>query len=226
MAGERETTSDLAARLRRPSGATQPYERLRDAILSGELAPETPLVELPLAEHFQVSRTPVREALTRLEHDGLLARRNGRLVVRDRSPEEVLDIYETRLALEAMAARSASERHGPHDLIAMRKRLRQLDDVDTGDPVAMADANRAFHRSVWNATHNESLIDLLTRVDLHLARFPATTLSYPGRWATANKQHGELVDRIAERDPDGAERVARTHFTAARDIRLALWEEE
>ena len=82
----------------------QPYEILQQAILRGELAPGQPLVETTLAARYNVSRTPIREALTRLEQDRLVERTDRGLVVRRRSPEQILDIYETRIALEATAA--------------------------------------------------------------------------------------------------------------------------
>ena len=106
-------------------GATLPggaYERLKNAIITGELGPGTHLVESSLARLCQVSRTPVREALTRLEQDGLVHQGARGLVVRERSPEEILDIYETRIVLEATAARLAAERHTALDASASSAR--------------------------------------------------------------------------------------------------------
>ncbi|MDP9846525.1 GntR family transcriptional regulator [Streptosporangium lutulentum] len=204
---------------RRPS----PYERLKQAILTGELVPGQQLVETPLAQWCQVSRTPIREALTRLEQDGLVLRTDRGLVVRERSPEEILDIYETRIVLEAMAARTAAIRRSPIDVITMRRVADRLERLDTGDEIELVEANRDLHRALWRATHNESLIDLLTRLDLHLARYPATTLSQPGRWREANAEHRAIVDAVDAQDPDLAEDLAAKHFTRARDLRLAIW---
>jgi DNA-binding GntR family transcriptional regulator len=202
-----------------------PYDRLKDAILSGELAPGTQLVESALATWFDVSRTPVREALTRLEQDALLTRDKSGVFVRKRSPGEVLDIYETRILLESAAARFAAERRTSHDLLLMRRVHRPWDSVDTTDHRAMMAANREFHRTVWRASHNDSLMDLLIRIDQQVARFPATTLSAPGRWEEAGRQHLELVTAIERRDADQAAELANAHFTAARAIRLRLWDE-
>jgi DNA-binding GntR family transcriptional regulator len=181
-------------------------------------------VENALAEWCQTSRTPVREALRRLEQDGLIDSSDRGLVVRKRSPEEILDIYETRTVLEAMAARVAAERRTEHDIRLMRLLWQKYADVS--GPREMLDANHQFHRAVWKASHNESLLDLLERVDLHLARYPGTTLSAPGRWKTAQHQHEQLVDAIEKRDGDAAHRIAWTHFTDARDIRLELFANE
>jgi DNA-binding GntR family transcriptional regulator len=216
---------------RRPLGRVttprrvSPYERLKQAIMSGELLPGEQLVELALAEWCNVSRTPIREALTRLEQDGLVQRGERGLVVRESSPEEILDIYDTRIVLEGRAAAVAAERRTSHDLLAMRRAEERSHRVSTEDPNAMAETNREFHRTVWRASHNESLIDLLERLNLHLGRYPATTLAFPGRHKTSHAEHKKLIDAIEARDAELASSIASRHFTAARDIRLRLWEE-
>jgi DNA-binding GntR family transcriptional regulator len=215
-----------AARLPAQVRKITPYQRLKDAIRSGELRPGQQLVESVLAEWCEVSRTPIREALSKLQHDGLVERSERGLVVRERSPEEILDIYETRIALEGTAARLAAERRTSHDLILLRRALVRLAAVDTADVDAMVSANRHLHLAVWRASHNVSLIDLLERLDLHLARYPATTLSTPGRWTTANEQHTAVVDAIEAREGERAEQIATTHFAEARDIRLRLYDTE
>jgi DNA-binding GntR family transcriptional regulator len=201
-----------------------PYEMLKQAILRGELEPGQALIETALATWCRVSRTPVREALTRLEQDGLVERSDRGLLVRRRSPEEILDIYETRIALEATVGRVAAERRTEHDLRVLRRVVERSRDVGA-DAERMVELNRQFHRAMWRASHNESLGDLLGRLDLHLARYPATTLSYPGRWEEAKEEHSALVDAVEARDGVAASGISHTHFTEARDIRLRLWED-
>ena len=89
----------------------------------------------------------------------------------------------------------------------------------------MSDANQEFHRAIWEATHNRSLIDLLDRLHLHLLRYPVTTLTAPGRWEQALAEHRDLLSAIIDRDPDRAGQAAELHFSAARDVRLAMWEQ-
>jgi DNA-binding GntR family transcriptional regulator len=214
-----------AARLPEPVNKITPYQRLKEAIRAGDLIPGQQLVESVLADWCEVSRTPIREALSKLQHDGLVERNDRGLVVRERSPEEILDIYETRIALEGTAARMAAERRNSHDLILLRRATGRLDGLTTDDIDAMLRANRQFHTAVWRASHNSSLIDLLERLDLHLVRYPASTLESPGRWERANSQHRSIVDAIEARDSDGAEKCAITHFTEARDIQLALFDD-
>lgn len=203
-----------------------PYDRIRDAILDGTLPPGSPLVESQVAEWCEVSRTPVREALTRLEQDGLVERGERGLVVRERSPEEVLDIYEVRIVLEVTAARVAAERRTSFDLVRLERLLKVCMDADPRDGGALADANRAFHQGVWAATHNDALMDLLARLNMHLVRYPATTLLHPGRWEEAIVEHRAMVEAISDRDGPRAAELAAHHFEGARDIRLELWSQE
>ncbi len=209
-----------------PTRRVVPYERIKQAIMSGDLEPGAPLVELALAEWCEVSRTPVREALLRLEQDGLVVRGDQGLSVRESSPEEILDIYDTRIVLEARAAAVAAERRTSHDLMAMRRLTDKFSHCDAEEASALAETNREFHRSVWRASHNDSLVDLLERLNLLLGRYPATTLAFPGRWKTASVEHNKLLLAIEARDEEEAAAVATRHFSAARDIRLRLWEGE
>jgi DNA-binding GntR family transcriptional regulator len=203
--------------------AISPYDALLQEILRGELLPGEALTELALAERLQVSRTPIREALTRLEQDGLLKRTSRGMVVRERSPEEILDIYEVRILLEADAARAAAERRFALDVLTLKRIAGELEEMGTGDPTAMAEGNRKFHRAVWRAAHNEPILDLLQRLDMHLARYPTTTLVHPGRWETSLNEHRLLIAAIEARDGEKAVQASTQHFTAARDIRLQLW---
>lgn len=205
------------------SPRVSPYEMIKQAILSGELGAGQPLTEVALANWCGVSRTPVREALRRLEQDGLAEHSAHGLAVRERSPEEIIDLYDTRVVLEAFAGRVAAERRTDHDIRLLRWNLERCDAVPDTDEAGMVEANEQFHQAIWRASHNESLTDLLHRLSLHLARYPGTTLSSPGRWDKARGEHAGLVDAIENRDGDTAYEIARGHFLAARDIRLDLF---
>lgn len=209
-----------------PARRLPTYQRIRDAIVDGTIEPGTQLVESAVAAWCGVSRTPVREALTRLEQDGLLERGESGLVVRERSPEEILDLYDTRIILEVAAARVAAERHTAFDRIRLEQLQRAWEACDPTDGVALAQRNREFHRGVWLASHNETLFDLLHRLNLHLVRYPATTLAHPGRFEEAGREHAELLAAILARDPEAAGKTTEAHFARARDIRLELWQRD
>lgn len=202
------------------------YEMLKQAVLQGEFKPGQALREVQLAQWCGVSRTPVREALRRLEQDGLIHWEGSSLTVRRRSPEEILDIYTTRIVLEGRVAAVAAERRTDHDLRRLEWALERGNTVSVEDPAALVEANAAFNRGVWQASHNESLIDLLERLNLHLGRYPQTTLVAPGRWEQSKHAHAELLAAITERDADRAAAIAQRHFTQAREIRLALFAAE
>jgi DNA-binding GntR family transcriptional regulator len=226
MSNPRRATAPAADGAPSTTARTSPYEKLKQAILTGELAPGQPLVEMALAKWCGVSRTPVREALRRLEQDGLIYRDMYGLGVRKRSPEEILDLYSTRIILESAAGRVAAERRTDHDVRQLNWALTECREVQEDDSDAKVAANERFHTTLWHSTHNESLIDLLERLSLHLARYPGTTLVTPGRWAAAVSEHEQLVDAVERRDSDAAAEIARAHFTAARAIRLALFAQE
>ena len=200
-----------------------PYEQLKTGILNGDLEPGSPLVEAALAEWCGVSRTPIREALRQLQQDGLVQRSDRGLVVRKRGPEEIIDIYDARMVLEATTARVAADRRTDYDIRLLRVMLDRGEQISTRDSDAMVESNQQFHETVWRAGHNEALTDLLDRLVTQLHRYPGTTLSTPGRWETALRQHREIVEAIAKRDGDAAYDAAMRHFLEARDIRMALF---
>lgn len=202
------------------------YERLRGEIVEGTFDAGANLVELALAERYGTSRTPIREALRRLEQDGLVERGDRGMRVRARSPEEILEIYEVRIALEATAASAAATRHTDLDLIRVRKAQSAMDAVTTDDPPAMAAANRAVHEAIWTASHNGTVVDLLTRLNNHLTRYPATTLKSAGRWEEALGEHHALIRAIESRDAALAGSLAQDHMTKARDLRLQIYRDE
>ena len=193
------------------------------AFSDGVLEAGAPLVEGSLAVRYGTSRTPVREALQRLEQDGLVQRTDRGLHVRTRSPEEILEIYEVRIELEGMAAGQAAERSTPFDLARIRRCADEMTAAPEGDEVTMARTNHAFHQAIWQASHNLTLVDLLDRLHDHLTRYPATTLTSPGRWKAVIAEHRELMALIANRDAAGARALAERHMREAREIRLQMY---
>lgn len=202
------------------------YEQLHEAIVNGELPAGTQLVELALAAQFQVSRTPIREALRRLEQDGLVERGNRGMQVRGRSPEEILEIYEVRITLEASAARAAAERHTPLDLLKIQQVHEAMVAASTDDPESLAAINRKFHEVLWSMSHNATLVDLLGRLHAHLIRYRGTTLAYQNRWEIVLKEHQELIEAIKAGDRDRAGQIAEEHMTGARNVRLQMYAAE
>lgn len=203
-----------------------PYEQLKRGISAGEFPPGFPLVEATLAEMFGVSRTPIRQALTRLEQDGLVLRTERGIVVWERSPEEILDIYEVRILLAGLGARLAAERRTALDLVRIRTRLDALRDVDRSDLAAVMEANRGVLRSVWKASRSKPVEETMERLSNQItARYPVTTLSVPGRLDEAVGEYTHLLEMIGAHNGAGAAEAAVRHFTRTQETRLAMWVE-
>jgi DNA-binding GntR family transcriptional regulator len=196
------------------------YTQLREDIVSGRVGAGEQLGEESVATRYGVSRTPVREALLRLEQDGLVTRTSQGASVRVRSPEEILEIYEARVLLEGAVAASAARRHTPFDMASLRD---AHENFRSGALADRAADNRRFHHVLWQASHNLTLTDLLTRIDSHMARYSETTLVHPGRFESAIAEHETIMNAIEAGDADEAERLAREHFNAAREVRLRMF---
>jgi DNA-binding GntR family transcriptional regulator len=199
------------------------YEHLRDDLVAGSFAPGDRLSELQIGLRYGVSRTPVREAFSRLENEGLLDRAGSVLTVPRPSVEEVLDLFDVRISLEGAIARCAAERHREGDLIvleaaaAKNKALRR-----DATPDQRFHSNRAFHRALSSAAHNHVLADLQGQLDLRVAALRATTLTAPGRWNVANQQHALIVAAVADGEGDAAAADAERHLRDARELWLDL----
>lgn len=203
---------------------------MREMVLSGALQPGERLYEVALSERIGISRTPLREALGRLEQEGLLERlRAGGFAVRKFSFGEVLDAIELRGVLEGMAARLAAERGGaPKILDQMRNTVERLDAVvrvgaESLDFSAYAELNGAFHADLSRLAGS----DIVTREVERAARLPfASPNAFPGAQTnlpeirrtliTAQNHHRDLLDAIEAREGARAEHLAREHARLAR----------
>jgi len=201
------------------------YGALRADVLSGELGAGEPVREVALASRFGVSRTPVREALRRLEHDRLLVPSSRGLVVRGLDAEEVIQTYNVRILLEGEAAAEAAAARTQADLLRLESLVERDRALKRPDDTTRAETNMEFHEAIWTATHNPVLEDLLRRLTVHLVRTPHSTLSAPGRWKQALDEHDAIVAAVRDRDADAARSHAGAHMTTAREIRLQLLRE-
>jgi DNA-binding GntR family transcriptional regulator len=205
--------------------AKEVYRQLRDEITSGALLPGSPLREIPLASRFGVSRTPVREALRRLEQDRLLTPGDRGMVVRAIDHQEVVQIYEMRVVLESEAAGHAARDRRTADLVRLEGLLERDRSLADPDDSIRIRTNLEFHTAIWHATHNPVLVDLLERLTTHLVHIPHSTLSVGDRWHGALDEHARILAAIRERDEATARTVAAEHMTTAREIRLRLLQE-
>jgi DNA-binding GntR family transcriptional regulator len=206
-----------------PIGETV-YRLLRELIVSGELPGGTRLREQDLSERFQVSRTPVREALKRLLSEGLVASEPGRgIVVHSLSLDDVIDLYEIHEALQGRAARLAAQRLSEVDPLRLKTALEACGEaLQAGDVEKAIEFDRRFESALRDAAHNEQLKRLIEQLHGSLARRATSDPVSPSRVAQRLAEHQRIVDAILSRDPDAAEVAARDHVRRAQDYRVAM----
>lgn len=202
------------------------YRAVREGILAGEFSQGSHITARQLAEATGLSRTPVREAMRRLDAEGLitLIPNRGAFVARW-SEDEITQIYELRVLLESFAAQVAAERIGDaerEELQMLADEMGRLVEERPIDVDAIAEVNDRFHKGVLEACGNRRLRDLLgtiTEVPLQLSTFRRYTVDELRRSAA---QHAELVSALAAGDPDWARSVMTAHIRSARHTLLKV----
>jgi DNA-binding GntR family transcriptional regulator len=205
--------------LRTGSRADFVFETLRDAIWDGRIARGVRIREEEIARNLGVSRTPVREALQRLQQRGLLVVGAGRgLVVAELSHLQVVELYAMREILEGSAARFAAQHASDTEIEILHRLQRELRQVKT-DAMALVMLNRQFHQAIYHAAHNQYLMQALESLHDSLALLNHTTFRMPKR-KESDEEHRKIVLAIEKRDPDQAEQAARAHIRNAQRTRF------
>jgi DNA-binding GntR family transcriptional regulator len=219
-APSRTLTAIDAEALRTRSRADFVYDSLRDAIWDGRITVGERIREEEIARHLGVSRTPVREALQRLHQRGLLVFGAGRgLTVASLSQHQVLQLYAMRESLEGSAARFAAE-HATAPEIALLWRL-QKELCNAGhDAMTLVTLNRRLHQAIYEAAHNQYLLQTLGVLHDSLALLHSITFRAPNRRPESDEEHRQIVEAIEQRKPDRAEEVAREHIRQAQRTRF------
>ncbi|WP_224404842.1 GntR family transcriptional regulator [Afifella sp. IM 167] len=202
------------------------YQKLKSAIQSGTLGPGTRIREIEIADRFSVSRTPAREAIRRLESEGLISfvPRQGAMVSR-LDHQETMELYDLREVLEGTAAGFAA-RHASEAEIEELKEMVASEVEIRDSPTKLADLNRLFHSVLYRAAHNRYLERSLLGLRDSLTLLGGTSLRVAGRYETAHREHTAIIDAIAARDPQTAEAAARVHIHNAQRARLKLMRED
>ncbi|KIC26123.1 MULTISPECIES: GntR family transcriptional regulator [unclassified Leisingera] len=195
------------------------YALILEAIDSGIYKPGDRLVESDLAERFGVSRTPIREALQRLETQSLLERDGRSLIVASLDHNQMAELYVVRRELEGLAAQLAA-RHATEEEIKVLKEMVESDDKLVGDPTALSKANRRFHEQIHLASHNRYLVQQLDLVHRTMALMATTSLAAEGRSEIAQSEHKGIVDAISRRDEAAAGEALKEHISIAFMTRL------
>ncbi|GKV96609.1 GntR family transcriptional regulator [Pectobacterium aroidearum] len=198
-----------------------PFEVLINAIEKGELLPGERLQETRLAKQFGLSRTPIREALHRLEALGLVEPGPQRgLMIAQISYERLRQLFAVREGLErlamelAVASASAEELALLQDMVDVEKTLT--------DSRQLHDHNRLFHRQIYRATHNPYLNEMLENLRIHLSLLRGTTYESTERTEEARREHQAIVAALVRRDKDAAQEAACQHIRNGYRARLSM----
>lgn len=195
------------------------YSLILEAIDVGVYKPGDRLVESDLAEKFGMSRTPIREALQRLETQSLLARDGRSLIVNSLDHNQMAELYVVRSELEGLAARLAA-RHATVEEVRVLRDMVEADKARVNDPSALARTNRRFHKQIHLASHNRYLVQQLDLVHRSMALMATTSIAVEGRGEDTLVEHQAIVDAIGVGDGDGAYEALRAHISTAFVTRL------
>lgn len=221
MQSEKATDMDSASATGTLQGETT-YERLCDEIRSGKLPPGSRLRETEIAERLAVSRTPVREAIRRLEAEGLVDHlpRSG-AVVRKLDYPELMELYEMRTVLEGTAARLAARAASPVELEELQAINDEMQRAAGQSDVAIM-LNRQFHRLLLDAARNRFLLRAMATVENTLMILGTSSMAKPDRAREAVDEHREVLDALLARDGAAAEAAMRRHMERAQSARLRI----
>ncbi|MEL7202507.1 MAG: GntR family transcriptional regulator [Pseudomonadota bacterium] len=204
------------------SGGDTAFDRVVDLIQKGTYRPGDRLREELLAQHLNLSRTPIREALRRLEAQGIVEHR-PRLgaVIRQFSHAEIVELYEMRTVLERTAARLAAKH-------ANRAEIETLEDLNKDiaaereNSAKAAAINQSFHRVLYLAARNRFLLEAAQPINNALMLLGPTTLSDEERIDVVFSQHQAIIDALKTGDQDAAGEAAEAHLNTSMKHRLTV----
>jgi DNA-binding GntR family transcriptional regulator len=194
-------------------------DKLRKLVLSGEYPPGAPLPELFLAEEFDVSRTPVREALKQLENEGLVEiRPKVGTFVRIPTRREIVELFQLKESLEGLAASLLARRGPVPELDRLKRNIEASEGAERrGDSAKYAELVHEFHWTIVNGSDNSKLREHYGRLMNQLAyhRIVLETVERPARMRASIREHQSVLEAILEKDPTGAELAMRGHVNAS-----------
>lgn len=195
------------------------YWSIRAAIVSGDFHPNERLVEADMAARFGAARTAIRTALVRLDAEGLVTHeRNRGARVRLVSEQEAVEIYEARGMLEALAARKAAENASSEQIAELKNLLASIKrHIESGELAEASDDNASLHAAVLAVSGHATAARLVSSLNTYVVRFQYRTILHPGRPQKSLAEHRAIVEAIAKRSPDDAERAMRAHLSTITD---------
>lgn len=202
------------------------FNTLRQAILKGELEPGERLMEIQLADRLGVSRTPIREAIRKLELEGLVLMipRKGAEVAKI-SEKSLRDVLEIRRALDALAIELCIERMTEADIQSLREAQQEFcKSVESGEAMVIAESDEHFHDVIYNSTNNPRLVQMLNNLREQMYRYRLEYIKDAEKHQILVQEHDQILKTISERDVAGAKAAIREHVdnqvtTVAKNIK-------
>jgi DNA-binding GntR family transcriptional regulator len=204
-----------------PSLADLAYKQVREAILGGTLAPGQPIGQEEIASQIGTSRVPLREALQRLEAEGLVVLRPRRgYVVTSLDPEDIIDIFDIRMLLEERAGYLATLRATPADVAAVRELLDAMEGMTIGnaaEAALFAERNRAFHERLFIVSGRGQLCRLMTMLRTNVERYIRIGAQIAGDLGRTRDDHHRIFEAFRKGDAEKVGRLCREHCKATCD---------
>jgi DNA-binding GntR family transcriptional regulator len=190
------------------------YQAIKSAIIKGELEPGRRLIEEQLAEDLGASRTPVRQAIHMLERENLVERQaRGGFTVKDLSFDDISEILELRVVLEAFAARLAAENVTDDEVDRLEKRNEAFGRaLETGRIDSLAALNTEFHDALYGLAQNRRLRRMIHDLHDHFYRYRRRLLAIKDMAATSYQDHKDMIEAMRAKDPDQTEKLVRAHI--------------
>lgn len=201
-------------------------ETLRDAIRKGILRPGERLMEIQLAEELGVSRTPVREAIRKLELEGyvIMMPRRGTYVA-NLSIRDVNEVFEIRTSLDSLASGLAAERITDEELESLQRLLVLISEyIESNNMEKIVETDMQFHDLLYQASRNTRLVGIIYNLREQLTRFRSTSMSFPGRLKATLDEHRQIVEAIAQGDVKAAQHAAEYHMEKSEQTLLQSME--
>jgi DNA-binding GntR family transcriptional regulator len=206
-----------------PSTEVPLLDRVRQLVLSGDFPPGAPLSEVFLAQEFDVSRTPIRETLKQLQHEGLVEiRPKVGTFVREPTRREIVELFQLKEGLEGLAAGLLARRGPVPELEVLERNIAESDQAAADqDASRYAELVHEFHRTIITGSDNSKLAEHYDRLMNQLAyhRLVLRTAEHPGRIKASTSEHRVVLEMIRDKDHFGAEAAMRNHvYASAREV--------
>jgi DNA-binding GntR family transcriptional regulator len=198
------------------------FESLKHSIVMGKISSGEWLVESHIAETLGISRTPVREAIHKLEREGLIERQpRGGFTVLGLTRNDIEETFGIRSVLEGYAARLAAVKHNKEELEALEKKIEEFQNaLDRKRMNLLPAINTEFHDLLYSLSKSSKLISIINGLRDQIYRFRKVNLKEEKFAATSNQDHRQMLQSIRNRNAEGAERLTREHILRGREIVL------